>query len=55
MVPVALAAGLSVAFVVAGVGIAAAGPAIGLDADRMVQIGADRDDRALAWSSWCRR
>ena len=38
--PVALAAGLSVAFVVVGVGIAAAGPAIGLDADRMVQIGA---------------
>ncbi len=38
--PVALCAGLSVAFVIVGVGIAAAGPAIGLDADRMVQIGA---------------
>lgn len=38
--PLALTAGLSVAFVVVGVGIAAAGPAIGLDADRMAQIGA---------------
>jgi cytochrome c biogenesis protein CcdA len=38
--PVALAAGLSVAFVVVGVTIAAAGPAIGLDAGRMAQIGA---------------
>lgn len=38
--PVALAAGLSVAFVILGVGVAAAGPAIGLDADRMAQIGA---------------
>lgn len=38
--PAALAAGLSVAFVVFGVTIAAAGPAIGLDADRMAQIAA---------------
>ena len=38
--PVALAAGLSATFVVLGVTIAAAGPAIGLDADRMAQIGA---------------
>ncbi|MEM8971538.1 MAG: cytochrome c biogenesis CcdA family protein [Pseudomonadota bacterium] len=38
--PVALAAGLSVAFVVLGVGIAAAGPAIGLDNDLMAQIAA---------------
>ncbi|MEM6495293.1 MAG: cytochrome c biogenesis CcdA family protein [Pseudomonadota bacterium] len=38
--PVALAGGLSVAFVVLGVGIAAAGPAIGLDNDLMAQIAA---------------
>ena len=38
--PVALAAGLSVAFVVLGVGIAAAGPAIGLDNELMAQIAA---------------
>ena len=38
--PVALSAGLSFTFVVLGVGIAAAGPAIGLDADLMAQIGA---------------
>lgn len=38
--PVALAAGLSVAFVVLGVTVAAIGPAIGLDADRVAQIGA---------------
>ncbi len=38
--PVALAAGLSVAFVILGVGIAAAGPAIGLDNDLMAQIAA---------------
>ena len=38
--PVALAAGLSATFVVLGVTVAAAGPAIGLDADRMAQIGA---------------
>ncbi len=38
--PLALAAGLSVAFVVLGVAIAALGPAIGLDADRMAQFGA---------------
>ena len=38
--PVALCAGLSVAFVVVGVGVAALGPAVGLDADRMAQIGA---------------
>lgn len=38
--PVALSAGLSVTFVVLGVGVAAAGPAIGLDADRMAQIAA---------------
>ncbi len=38
--PVALCLGLSVAFVVVGVGIAAAGPAIGLDADHVAQIGA---------------
>lgn len=38
--PLALAAGLSAAFVIVGVGVAAAGPAIGLDADRMAQIGA---------------
>ncbi len=40
MGPVALAAGLSVSFVILGVTIAAVGPAIGLDADRMAQIGA---------------
>ena len=38
--PVALAAGLSVSFVIVGVAIAAAGPAVGLDAERMAQIGA---------------
>lgn len=38
--PLALAAGLSVAFVIVGVGISAAGPAIGLDAEQMVQISA---------------
>lgn len=38
--PVALTAGLSVTFVVLGVTIAAVGPAIGLDAERMAQIGA---------------
>ena len=38
--PVALCAGLSVAFVVVGVGVASLGPAVGLDADRMAQIGA---------------
>jgi cytochrome c biogenesis protein CcdA len=38
--PLALCAGLSVAFVVVGVGIAALGPAIGLDADAMAKIGA---------------
>ncbi len=38
--PLALAAGLSVAFVTVGLGIAAAGPAIGLDADAMVKVGA---------------
>ncbi len=38
--PLALAAGLSTAFVVVGVGIAAVGPAIGLDADRIVKLGA---------------
>ncbi len=38
--PVALAAGLSVSFVVLGVAVATLGPAIGLDADRMAQIGA---------------
>ena len=38
--PVALCAGLSVTFVIVGVGVASAGPAIGLDADRMAQIGA---------------
>ena len=38
--PVALAAGLSTAFVTVGIGVAAGGAAIGLDADRMTQIGA---------------
>jgi cytochrome c-type biogenesis protein len=38
--PVALAAGLSLTFVVLGVGISAAGPAIGLDATLMTQIAA---------------
>jgi cytochrome c-type biogenesis protein len=38
--PVAMAAGMSVAFVMLGVAIAAIGPAIGLDAERMAQIGA---------------
>lgn len=38
--PLAMAAGLSVTFVLLGVGIAAAGPAIGLDADLVTQIGA---------------
>ncbi len=38
--PLALCAGLSVAFVVVGVGIAALGPAVGLDADAMAKIGA---------------
>lgn len=38
--PLALCAGLSVAFVIVGVGIAALGPAIGLDADAMAKIGA---------------
>ena len=38
--PVALTAGMSIAFVIIGVGIASAGPAIGLDADRMAQISA---------------
>lgn len=38
--PVAMAAGLSVTFVVLGVGVAALGPAVGLDAERMAQIGA---------------
>ena len=38
--PLALAAGLSVAFVVVGVTIASVGPAIGLDPERMAQIGA---------------
>ena len=38
--PVALAAGMSVAFVLVGVTIAAAGPAIGLDSERIVQFGA---------------
>jgi len=38
--PVALCLGLSFAFVVVGVGVASAGPAIGLDADLMAQIGA---------------
>ncbi len=40
LAPLALAAGMSLTFVVLGVAIAAAGPAIGLDADRMVKIGA---------------
>ena len=38
--PVAMAAGLSVAFVVLGVEIASAGPAIGLDNELMAQIAA---------------
>ena len=38
--PLALAAGLSLAFVVLGVGVAAIGPAIGIDADAMAKIGA---------------
>jgi cytochrome c-type biogenesis protein len=38
--PVAMCLGLSLAFVVVGVGIAAAGPAIGLDAERIAQFGA---------------
>lgn len=38
--PVALAAGLGSAFVVIGVLVAAIGPAVGLDPDRMAQIGA---------------
>lgn len=38
--PLALAAGLSLAFVVLGVGVAALGPAIGLDADALSKIGA---------------
>ncbi|MDX2156776.1 MAG: cytochrome c biogenesis CcdA family protein [Hyphomicrobiaceae bacterium] len=38
--PLALCAGLSVAFVVLGVGVAALGPAIGLDADAMARVGA---------------
>lgn len=38
--PVALCLGLSLSFVIVGVGIAAAGPAIGLNADRMAEIGA---------------
>ena len=38
--PVALAAGLSLAFVVVGIGISAAGPAVGLDPEDIVQIGA---------------
>lgn len=38
--PVALAAGMSVSFVVLGIALASIGPAIGLDADRMATIGA---------------
>lgn len=38
--PVALAAGLSVSFVVLGISLAALGPIIGLDADGMAQSGA---------------
>lgn len=38
--PVALAAGLSLSFVVLGVGIAALGPAIGIDAEAMAKAGA---------------
>lgn len=38
--PMALATGLSLSFVVLGITVAALGPAIGLDADRMAQIGA---------------
>lgn len=38
--PVALAAGMSLSFVVLGIGLASLGPAIGLDAERLAQIGA---------------
>lgn len=38
--PLALAAGMSVSFVALGLLVTAFGPAIGLDADRMAQIGA---------------
>ncbi|MGI9521971.1 MAG: cytochrome c biogenesis CcdA family protein, partial [Hyphomicrobiaceae bacterium] len=38
--PVALAAGLSVTFVILGVGIAALGPAFGIDSDDMVRVAA---------------
>ncbi len=38
--PLALAAGMSVTFVILGVGVATLGSSIGLDADRVAQIGA---------------